>query len=155
MEQLFLTTYGPVPTSFFHWVTSYPCTFFHLNQKTCIYEMGLWVWNCKQWTKCKAKAPLTSVMREQALQVQFAPFSVKSSILQLAMALNSLGGQWKFDRLWLYIFTRAQPISTRRISSKYTAEWKLECFVELFLLKLISSGKACNSQALWHSWLQR
>lgn len=119
-----------------------------------MFEMGLWVWNGKQWTKCKAKLPLTSVMRERALRVQFTPFSVKSSILQLVMALNSLSRQWKFDRFWLHIFTRAKPISTKCISSKYTASWKLECFVESFLLKLISSGKAYNSQALWHSWLQ-
>lgn len=115
-----------------------------------MFEMGLWVWKGKQWTKCKAKLPLTSVMREQALRVQFTPFSVKSSILQLLMALNSLARQWKFERFWLHIFTRAKPISTKCISSKYTASWKLECFVESFLLKLISSGKAYNSQALWH-----
>lgn len=119
-----------------------------------MFEMGLWVWNDKQWTKCKAKLPLTSVMREQTLRVQFTPFSVKSAILQLVMALNSLTRQWKFDRFWLHIFTRAKPISTKCISSKYTASRKLECFVESFLLRLISSGTACNSQALWHSWLQ-
>lgn len=33
MDQLFLTSYGPVHTSFFHRVTSYSFAFFHLNQR--------------------------------------------------------------------------------------------------------------------------
>lgn len=121
----------------------------------CMCETGLRVWNRKRWTKCKAKLSLTSVMSERAAQLQVAPFAAKSSILQLVMALNSLTGQWHFDRFCLFNFTRAKPISTESISSKYTASWKLECFVELLMLKLIYSGKPYDSHALWHSRLHK
>lgn len=66
-----------------------------------MFEMGLGVGS----HKCKGKLPLTFMMKEQALWGQFTPLSVKSSILQLVLALNSLTGQCQFDRFGQYIFT--------------------------------------------------
>lgn len=64
---------------------------------------------------------------------------------------DGFAGKWETDRFGLYSFTRAKSASTKCISSDYRISWKLECFVESFLLKWISSEKAHSSQALWHS----
>lgn len=47
------------------------------------------------------------------------------------------------------LFTRIKIISIKCIQN--IVLWKPECFVEYILLKLIYSGKAFNSQTLWHS----
>lgn len=150
MDQ-FLTSYSVFPLAF---SPSYfllvlfsfkPFSFKHVLFlfKPRMYEMRLRVWNLKRWTKCKAKLSLTSVMRGKALHIQFASCLVKSSTLQLVMALSSFTGQWKFDRVWLYIFTTVKPISTKCISTKYVASWKWECFVEsLLLTSIYFSGRA-------------
>lgn len=76
----------------------------------------------KQWIKHKDKFSFCDV--EQAEQVQFAPFSVKSTILELVVAFSNLAGQRKFYWFWPYLFTRTKQ--TVCVYSKHAALWKLE-----------------------------
>lgn len=63
------------------------CALFkNLNQKACVYEMGLGVGS----HNCKVKLPLTFVVREETLWGQLTLLSGKRSMLQLVLALNSL-----------------------------------------------------------------